>query len=421
MEVGVVLAANAPPPAEVKKEDGQETEGFADQLKKAHDEKEPEQTPALKGDDDAAETPGGKEKAAGEKRGEAAQVMACIQVCMQDAKQAVITADPKSEAGTGTQRQGEREAAPMALAEDKESGAAKEPPEARCETAPVLEGGGLENTMDTAEKFAQKVLREIKQQLKEVDVVQEKMPQTAGENGEVTKEEPAHTQATAERIQMQQAAGDGKETAMEKPAGLQELIKDADQPEMTKPEMAKAEMTKQEMAKAAAQTQAQPAAVPQEAARIAVKASGVPVRESMFSEIVSRVQAAAQEGKSELFVQLKPEHLGGLSISLSMGEDGLIAKIVTGQQAVHNMLSGELAGLQEALREGGIDVAHMEVAYDAGPGTENPSGGRRDWTLRPETGAFGDGLKPEEALDFYYTLSSYEVLAEQGGSVEFSA
>lgn len=421
MEVGVVLAANAPSPAEVKKEDGREAEGFADQLKKAHDEKEPEKTPALKGKDNGAEPLEGKEKAAGEQRGEAAQVMACMQTCMQDAEQAVTTADPKSEAGTGAQRQGEWKAASVALAEDQESGTAKEVPEARCETVPVLEGGVLENTMDTAEEFAQKVLREIKQQLKEVDAAQEKIPQTAGENGEAAKEEPAHAQAAAGRIQVQQATEGREKTAVEKPAEQKELIKTADQPEMAKAEMTKAEMAKAEMAKAAAQTQAQPAAAPQEAARIAVKTSGIPVRESMFSEIVSRVQAAAQEGKSELFVQLKPEHLGGLSISLSMGEDGLIAKMATGQQAVHNMLSGELAGLQEALRENGIDVAHMEVAYDAGPGTENPSGGRRDWVLRPEAGAFGDGLKPEEALDFYYTLSSYEVLAEQGGSVEFSA
>ena len=77
--------------------------------------------------------------------------------------------------------------------------------------------------------------------------------------------------------------------------------------------------------------------------------------------------------------------------------------------------------LQEALRERGIQVAHMEAAWDAGPGTGDPPGGRRDWTARQGFWTAAADRKSGDAIGFYTNLSNFEVLAEHGGSVEFSA
>ncbi len=152
------------------------------------------------------------------------------------------------------------------------------------------------------------------------------------------------------------------------------------------------------------------------------------LRQNVQSQIVDQVRSLVTKEKTEFFLQLKPEHLGGLSIMLAAGEKGLIAKLVTGSKDVHMMIQNDATQIQESLKERGINVVQMEVVYDQ----MSSATGRQDTNnngqgFEPNGSGGSQGRLPEDAIEGIempaYTgeLSNYDILAEQGGSVEFSA
>lgn len=143
----------------------------------------------------------------------------------------------------------------------------------------------------------------------------------------------------------------------------------------------------------------------------------------ILPRVIEQVRNTVSKEKTEFFLQLKPEHLGGLSILLSAEEKGVAAKLMTSSHDVQQVLQSDLNQLQAALREKGINVVHMEVIYDQTANSMAHDSGNRG---QQHSGAFagahsGTGESVEEAAAFYDSLSYYDVLAEQGGSVEFSA
>ena len=148
------------------------------------------------------------------------------------------------------------------------------------------------------------------------------------------------------------------------------------------------------------------------------------VQKNVATSIVDSIKTAVDDSKSELVVQLKPEHLGGLEISLTMSDSGLTAKMKTSQESVQNMIHNQIGMLQDSLREKGIPVVHMEVVYDQTQNSMNFShnGNGGQWTAQNGNGNSSSNYKEtEETANYYNFMSSYEVLAEHGGSVEFSA
>ncbi len=151
------------------------------------------------------------------------------------------------------------------------------------------------------------------------------------------------------------------------------------------------------------------------------------LRQSVQTQIVDQVRSLVTKERTEFYLQLKPEHLGGLSIMLASGEKGLIAKLVTGSKDVHMMIQNDAAQIQESLRERGINVVQMEVVYDqmaSATGKQDTNNTGQGYGSNGSGGS--QGRLPEDAIEGVITpysseLSNYEVLAEQGGSVEFSA
>lgn len=68
-------------------------------------------------------------------------------------------------------------------------------------------------------------------------------------------------------------------------------------------------------------------------------------------------------GSKQVKIHLEPEHLGKLSIALSMGPDGLRAKIDTDNPQTQAVLSGEVAKLLQKLGESGVKVERMDILY----------------------------------------------------------
>ncbi len=145
--------------------------------------------------------------------------------------------------------------------------------------------------------------------------------------------------------------------------------------------------------------------------------------DSMLTRLIDQVRSAISKEKTEFFLQLKPEHLGGLSIMLTAEDKGVVAKLATSSQDVQNILQSDMNQLQAALREKGINVVHMEVIYDQGMNSTAKDHSHSGQQQQSSTGN-GQGRIPENlegATAYYDTISYYEALAEQGGSVEFSA
>lgn len=83
-----------------------------------------------------------------------------------------------------------------------------------------------------------------------------------------------------------------------------------------------------------------------------------------FESMIEAMRTAVSEEASELTLQLKPQHLGGLTISLTMSADGLMAKLSTANKDVQYMLNDQIINLQDSLKEKGVQIVQMEVIYD---------------------------------------------------------
>lgn len=83
-----------------------------------------------------------------------------------------------------------------------------------------------------------------------------------------------------------------------------------------------------------------------------------------FEGIVEQVESAVSQQKSELFIQLKPEVLGGLAIKLIMTEEGLFGQLRTSNAQLQAMASMDVSQLEQSLKDRGITLVHMEVLYD---------------------------------------------------------
>ena len=301
---------------------------------------------------------------------------------------------------------------------------------------------------DDAQAFAAQALREIAElQKAAANQVQETVPaaeQTA------QAEQPVQTANTAQTVKPAQTA-DGMqgqiipqpEPKTEQPSSQNVQQQDAQQPlqntltadagsdAASKEQTADGENkrsgqdgTAKSSGTVQMQTTAGTAAAKTEFQQTAQAAVQEPVvRQNVLTTIIDKIATAFGKDTAEMTVQLKPEHLGGLSISLSMGESGLVAKMVTSEQSVQHMIRGEIGMLQDVLREKGIPVVHMEVSYGQtmNSSANNQGGNGGYWTAPSYSGSGAAYDNAEDPVNYTYNLSSYDVLTEQGGSVEFSA
>lgn len=153
-----------------------------------------------------------------------------------------------------------------------------------------------------------------------------------------------------------------------------------------------------------------------------------PEAQNVKFQILEQVSSMISEGKQELTLQLKPHHLGGLTITLTQDQNGVTAKLVTASKDAHVLIQSEMAKMQETLRDKGIHVVEMEVIYDQMANTTGKGDSQTGYTPQQGGNAQYRGgnqgglqMSTEEATWMYEEMTGIEVLAEQGGSVEFSA
>ena len=86
--------------------------------------------------------------------------------------------------------------------------------------------------------------------------------------------------------------------------------------------------------------------------------------ENIFSAMVERI-VSLPEASPHMEISLKPDHLGKLVIDLRLGDNGLSAKILVGDEGVRNLLSAQINRLSETLAERGIRLENVDVVYTA--------------------------------------------------------
>jgi hypothetical protein len=113
---------------------------------------------------------------------------------------------------------------------------------------------------------------------------------------------------------------------------------------------------------------------------------------ALSHQLVEKVKLLVSEGRSELEVQLKPEHLGRLKLNLTL-EDGVItAKFVVENPKVGQIIETNMAHLRSVLTEAGLKFEQANVSY----GGENFSGYNED---RPSFKSFIAGKETEDPLE----------------------
>jgi flagellar hook-length control protein FliK len=110
---------------------------------------------------------------------------------------------------------------------------------------------------------------------------------------------------------------------------------------------------------------------------------------------------AARKPGDEISIQLSPEHLGKVRVSLEMKEDGMSARIAVENDSVRKQVESNLASLKDALKDQGIQLQGLEVSVDQRHGSLfNPDGSNAESFFRQqgrgEAGGRG-GLSDEPA------------------------
>ncbi|WP_053957436.1 flagellar hook-length control protein FliK [Inediibacterium massiliense] len=87
-----------------------------------------------------------------------------------------------------------------------------------------------------------------------------------------------------------------------------------------------------------------------------------PQFDSVLNQIIEKASVIVDEKGSEMNIQLKPEHLGKLSMSISVERGVVVANIVAENQAVKEVLESNFNGLKEALQQKGLGIEQFNVS-----------------------------------------------------------
>ncbi len=150
------------------------------------------------------------------------------------------------------------------------------------------------------------------------------------------------------------------------------------------------------------------------------EAKVIEIKETLLSKIIDQIGTSVTTEKTELYIQLKPAHLGGLAISLAMTEKGLEAKMYSNNQDVQNMLAQEMQTLQQTLREKGINVVSMEIIYDQMSNTAGRDQSKREQDQWEDGNSSATSNAPI-TIDLTEEIAGYPELFSDDSSVEYTA
>lgn len=85
---------------------------------------------------------------------------------------------------------------------------------------------------------------------------------------------------------------------------------------------------------------------------------------AILEQIARKLTAGARKPGDEISIQLSPDHLGKVRVSLEMKEEGMSARIAVENDSVRKQVESNLASLKDALKDQGIQLQGLEVSVD---------------------------------------------------------
>jgi flagellar hook-length control protein FliK len=85
---------------------------------------------------------------------------------------------------------------------------------------------------------------------------------------------------------------------------------------------------------------------------------------AVLEQIARKLTIAARKPGDEISIQLSPEHLGKVRVSLEMKAEGMSARIAVENESVRKQVESNLASLKDALKDQGIQLQGLEVSVD---------------------------------------------------------
>jgi flagellar hook-length control protein FliK len=99
--------------------------------------------------------------------------------------------------------------------------------------------------------------------------------------------------------------------------------------------------------------------------------------EAVLPQIVQSIRLHAVQGTTEARVQLRPEHLGALNITLRVEQNQVTATIQADVAAVRAWIESHEASLRQALSEQGLHLAKLVVHEDGQQASQDEQNGER--------------------------------------------
>ncbi len=84
----------------------------------------------------------------------------------------------------------------------------------------------------------------------------------------------------------------------------------------------------------------------------------------LLEQIAKKMSAVAHKAGDEVSIQLSPEHLGKVRVTLEMKEGGMSARIAVENDAVRQQVEANLSSLKDSLENQGIKLQGLEVSVD---------------------------------------------------------
>ncbi len=85
--------------------------------------------------------------------------------------------------------------------------------------------------------------------------------------------------------------------------------------------------------------------------------------QNVIDQIVQSAKMVKGDGTSQLEIQLRPEHLGKVTLLLTATEDGVTARIKAQSEQVRGMLTSGLTDLVASLKDMGINMKHIDITH----------------------------------------------------------
>lgn len=129
----------------------------------------------------------------------------------------------------------------------------------------------------------------------------------------------------------------------------------------------------------------------------------VATEQAVLAQLSRKFSALGANSNGEIRLQLEPEHLGRVRISLERGEGGMNARIAVENDAVRQIVDSNIASLRQGLEDQGIKLQGLEVSVEHRHASLfNPDGSNaQEFFRRPGNGGSADGAagKDESASE----------------------